>query len=66
MVQKIETPNQYLITKAVLADFEHALETVKRATDMHPIQQNAYIEAYQSQIDELRSAIGDYEEKEGE
>lgn len=66
MVQKIESPKQYLVTKAVLDDFRHALAEVEKATDMHPIQQRAYIDAYQSQIGELIEAIGDYEEREGE
>lgn len=66
MADKIRNSQQYLVTKAVAADFEHALAEAQAATDMHPIQQKAYIDAYSSQLSELREQIADYEEREGE
>lgn len=63
MVAKIETPQQYLVTRATRDDFLNALEKAQAATTMHPIQQGAYIEAYQSEIDRLNEAIADYEQR---
>lgn len=66
MADRIRNSQQYLVTKRVASEFKQLLAGVKVATDMHPIQQKAYIDAYQSQLGELMEQIADYEEREGE
>lgn len=66
MADRIRNAQQYLVTKRVASEFKQALESVKLASDMHPVQQKAYMDAYQSELNNLMEEIADYEEREGE
>jgi len=60
----IKNEREYRITKAQANKFEHALSqtaTSEAAAGIHPLIQKAQRDALQSQLDELREQIAEYE-----
>lgn len=61
----IRNERQYRITKAQIRKFENALTHRKDKScadeTLHPLLQNAYLDAMQSQLDDLRTQLTDYE-----
>ncbi len=60
----IKNEREWRITKAQASKFEHALSqlaTPEAVAGLHPLIQKAQRDALQSQLDELRDEISDYE-----
>lgn len=61
----IRNERQYRITKAQIRKFESALSQEKEKgledDKVHPLLKNAYLDAIQSQLDDLREQLNDYE-----
>jgi transcriptional regulator with XRE-family HTH domain len=60
----IKNEREYRITKAQADKFEHALSqlpTSEAVTGLHPLIQKAQRDALQSQLDELREQVAEYE-----
>jgi transcriptional regulator with XRE-family HTH domain len=60
----IKNEREYRITKAQANKFEHALSqlaTTEAIASLHPLIQKAQRDALQSQLDELREEIAEYE-----
>ncbi len=61
----IKNERQYRITKAQAEKFEQALEKLKaqpkQDDQMHPLLRRAQIDALQSQLDDLRSELREYD-----
>jgi ribosome-binding protein aMBF1 (putative translation factor) len=60
----IKNEREYRITRAQASKFEHALSQLaapEGAAELHPLIQKAQKDALQSQLDELREQIAEYE-----
>lgn len=55
--------NQYQATQTALEQFKQARVVVAANADMHPIQRQAYLDAYQSTIDDLTEQLAEYDRK---
>lgn len=60
----IKNERQYRITRARAAKFEHALSQFSgqgEGTQIHPLVRKAQRDALQSQLDELKKELAEYE-----
>jgi len=60
----IENSKQYEVTKAAAKKFSKAYQSILARTDLHPMQKQAYLDSYASQIAELNAELHEYEDRE--